>query len=233
MSGHFLLLGSGEFLPWSSEAERYALGLDKREGSVAVLATASAPEGDQVFDRWGGMALAHYESLGVPARLIELKTRQDASRADLILSIDGASMLFFSGGNPVYLSRTLDGTPFLDAITRSLAAGAVFAGCSAGALVAGARAARPVGPAFRHVGLDLIPHVRFGVHWNRMPGFLPGLREFIVSGGDGTDCFVGIDENTAMVGDGTNWRVFGLGEVEVRGPGQRTRFRAGDEFSLA
>lgn len=101
MSGHFLLLGSGEFLPWSSEAERYALGLDKREGSVAVLATASAPEGDQVFDRWGGMALAHYESLGVPARLIELKTRQDASRADLILSIDGASMLFFSGGNPV------------------------------------------------------------------------------------------------------------------------------------
>lgn len=66
-----------------------------------------------------------------------------------------------------------------------------------------------------------------------MPGFLPGLREFIVSGGDGTDGFVGIDENTAMVGDGTNWRVFGLGEVEVRGPGQRTRFRAGDEFSLA
>lgn len=142
-------------------------------------------------------------------------------------------MLFFSGGNPVYLARTLDGTPFLDAITRLLAAGAVFAGCSAGAMVTGARAERPVGPAFRHVGLGLIPHVRFGVHWNRMPGFIPGLKEFVVSGGDRADRFVGIDENTAMVGDGTSWRVFGLGEVEVRGPGQRTRSRAGDEFSLA
>jgi cyanophycinase len=233
MSGHFLLMGSGEFLPWSSEAERYALGLDRRERSVAVLATASAPEGDQVFDRWGRMALAHYESMEAPARLIGLKTRQDASRADLIAGIDGASMLFFSGGSPVYLAHTLDGTPFLDAITRSLAAGAVFAGCSAGAMVAGARPERPVGPAFRHVGLGLIPHVRFGVHWNRMPGFLPGWKEFVVSGGDRTDRFVGIDENTAMVGDGTNWRVFGLGEVEVRGPGQRIRFRAGDEFGLA
>ncbi|HKF15817.1 MAG TPA: Type 1 glutamine amidotransferase-like domain-containing protein [Candidatus Dormibacteraeota bacterium] len=197
MSGHFLLMGAGEFLPWSNEAELYTLSA-AREGPVAVLATASAPEGERVFERWGEMALTHYQSLGVPARLIELKTRQDASRVDLIAGIKEASMIFFSGGNPVYLGRTLDGTPFLDSIARAVADGAVFAGCSAGAMVAGARAVRPVGPAFRHVGLSLIPHVRFGVHWNRMPGLLPGLREFIVSGGGPADRFVGIDENTAI-----------------------------------
>lgn len=218
--------------PGRTEAELYALSA-AREGPVAVLATASAPEGDGVLERWGEMALTHYRSLGVPARLLELKTRQDASRVDLIAGIEEASMIFFSGGNPVYLARTLEGTRFLDSITRSLADGAVFAGCSAGAMVAGARAVRPVGPAFRSVGLGLIPHVRFGVHWNRMPGLLPGLKEFIVSGGDPADRFVGIDENTAIVGDGTRWRVFGLGGIEVRGPDGRARFRSGDDFSLA
>jgi cyanophycinase len=229
--GRFLLMGSGEFLPWSAEAERFALGPAATGGPVVLLATASAPEGDRVFDGWGTMGLAHFESLGLKARRVQLKTREDASRADLIDSIEDASMVFFSGGNPAYLARTLDGTPFLDAITEVLAAGAVFAGCSAGAMVAGARAARPVGPAYRYVGLGLIPRVRFGVHWNRMPGFLP--KESIVSGGNQSDSFIGIDESTAIVGDGTSWRVFGLGNAEVRRLGRHTKYRAGEEFSLA
>lgn len=227
----FLLMGSGEFLPWSAEAERYALGPAARRGPVAIMATASAPEGDRIFDAWGAMGLAHFESLGLKVRLVQLKTRNDASRSDLIDTIEDASMVFLSGGNPAYLARTLEGTSFLNALTKVLAAGAVFAGCSAGAMIAGARAARPVGPAYRYVGLGLIPRVRFGVHWNRMPGFLP--KESIVSGGDRADTFIGIDESTAIVGDGTSWRVFGLGSAEVRRLGRHTKYRAGEEFSLA
>jgi cyanophycinase len=224
-------MGSGEFLPWSAEAERYALGPAATHGPVAVLATASAPEGDRVFDSWGTMGLAHFETLGLGARLVQLKTREDALRSDLIDNIKDASMFFFSGGNPAYLARTLDGTPFLDALTQALAGGAVFAGCSAGAMVAGARAARPVGPGYRYAGLGLISGVRFGVHWNRLPAFLP--KEAFVSGGDPSDMFIGIDESTAIVGDGTSWRVFGLGSAEVRRLGRHTKYRAGEEFSLA
>ena len=227
----FLLMGSGEFLPWSAGAEIFALGPTATGGPVALLATASAPEGDRVFDGWGAMGLAHFESLGLEARPVQLKTRHDAYRADLIDSIEGASMFFFSGGNPAYLARTLEGTPFLSAINNALAGGAVFAGCSAGAMVAGARAARPLGPGYRYVGLGMIPRVRFGVHWNRMPAFLP--KESIVSGGDRSDSFIGIDESTAIVGDGTSWRVFGLGNAEVRLLGRHTKYGAGEEFSLA
>ncbi len=72
----FLLLGSGEFLPWSEEAERYVIG-PAPAGPVAVLPTASAPEGDEVFDRWGRMALTHYAKLGVQARS---RRREDARR---------------------------------------------------------------------------------------------------------------------------------------------------------
>ena len=224
----FLLLGSGEFMPWSAEAETFALG--DRPGPVAVLATASAPEGDAVFDRWGRLAADHYAEAGREARILALKSREDAHSPELVAALAGAAMVFFSGGNPVYLGRTLEGTPFLDALTSLLADGAVYAGCSAGAMVAGARA-RARGPEFRRIGLGIVPQARFGVHWNRMPGFLPGLKQFIVAGGGHT--FIGIDENTAIAGDGSTWRVFGAGGVEVSSAHGRRRFRAGDEFVSA
>jgi cyanophycinase-like exopeptidase len=228
----FLLLGAGEFLPWSEEAERHVLGATLRSGPVAILPTASAPEGDAVFDRWAQMGLDHYAQLGLQARVVALKTRADASMPEVVAAIDDASMAFFSGGNPAYLARTIDATPFLEALTRALAHGMVFAGCSAGAMVAGARVGSTRGPGFRSAGLGLVANVRFGVHWNRVPG-LPGLKRFMTAGSEPTDAFVGIDEMTAIAGDGERWRVFGAGRVEVRRPDGRFFFAAGDEFSLA
>jgi hypothetical protein len=45
----FLLMGSGEFEPWSDEIEAAALG--GRTGPVVVLPTASSTEGEEVFGR--------------------------------------------------------------------------------------------------------------------------------------------------------------------------------------
>lgn len=227
----FLLLGAGEFLPWSADAERHALER-ARGGPVAVLPTASAPEGEAVFDRWMAMGIAHYQEMGVEARPVHLRSREDAAKREVLTALDGVSMFFFSGGNPLHLARVLEGTPALDALREGMAAGAVFAGCSAGAMVAGARA-EGRGPAFWRVGLGLIPNTRFGVHWNRMPGFLPGLKEFLIAGAGRGQNFIGIDEGTAISGDGSTWRVFGRGGVDVRSPGGRARYAAGREFSVA
>ena len=228
----FLLLGAGEFLPWSAEAELHVLST-ARPGPVAVLPTASALEGEKVFQRWAGMALAHYEEMGVEARVVPLRDREDASDQAVLEMLAGAGMFFFSGGNPQHLARVLDGTPVLEALLAGLHDGAVFAGCSAGAMVAGARGDGR-GPAFWHVGLGLLTNVRFGVHWNRMPGYLPGLKELLVSGSrHGERHFIGIDEGTAIAGDGVRWRVFGGGGAEVRTGGERRRYAAGEEFELA
>lgn len=227
----FLLLGAGEFLPWSGEAERHVLST-ARPGPVAVLPTASALEGETAFQRWAGMGLAHYEEIGVEAHVVPLRHREDASDPEVLAGLAGASMFFFSGGNPQHLAQVLDGTPVLDALLTALRDGAVFAGCSAGAMVAGARGTGR-GPAFWHVGLGLLPNVRFGVHWNRMPGHLPGLKEFLVSGTrHGEHHFIGIDEGTAIAGDGLRWRVFGAGGADVRTDGERRRYLAGEEFEL-
>ncbi|MGZ4115373.1 MAG: Type 1 glutamine amidotransferase-like domain-containing protein [Actinomycetota bacterium] len=227
--GSFLLLGSGEFEPWSAEPERDVLGGRTGDGPVLILPTASAPEGDDVFDRWASMGLEHYASIGVPARVVPLKVRADAERPDLVEELRDASLVFFSGGSPRYLADTLAGTPFWTAVLAALGRGAVYAGCSAGAMVAGRRPSHRPGIGSRWMaGLDLVPHVRFGAHWNRMR-YLPGFRG--ASGATDTGWFVGIDERTAILGDGQRWRVYGVGAVEVRADGEKRSFRAGESFA--
>src|SRR5262245_63445341 len=56
----FLLLGSGEFEPWTHDVESRVLAEASGDGSVVILPTASAPDGDAVFDRWAKMGLDHY-----------------------------------------------------------------------------------------------------------------------------------------------------------------------------
>ncbi len=133
----FLLLGSGEFEPWSAEPERAALAAAP-DGPVLVIPTASATEGDAVFDRWATMGLEHYTSMGLAAQVLPMKVRDDAERAEHVEAIDAASMLFFSGGKPPHLAQVLDGTPVWDAIGRALAAG-----CDAGLAQGRVSAAMP------------------------------------------------------------------------------------------
>jgi cyanophycinase-like exopeptidase len=227
----FLLLGSGEFEPWSEEAERAAVG--EADPTVAILPTASAPEGDAVFERWASMGLAHYRAMGWEARVLPVKTREDAEREDIAASLEHVGMVFLSGGNPKFLGSTIAGTRLWGALVRALDRGAAFAGCSAGAMVVSqsreqARERR-VGASWTF-GLGLIPHVAFGVHWDRMSK-VPGLRWWVTSRVSETSWFVGIDERTAILGDGVEWEVFGSGGAEVRGPGVRATFRAGERFA--
>jgi cyanophycinase len=226
----FLLMGAGEFEPWSEGVERVAL--QGRPQMVTVCPTASAPEGDAVFDRWAGMALEHYASMDMEARVAPLKRREDADRPEAMASLEGAGMVFFSGGNPRFLADTLDGTAFWSAILAAIDRGLVFAGCSAGAMVAGRRTReRPRMGSMWAAGLGLVDDGAFGAHWDRMR-FIPGMLPFVRSrAGDGW--FAGIDERTAILGDGRSWRVYGLGTVVLRLEGRSRTLRSGETFSTS
>jgi cyanophycinase len=223
----FLLLGSGEFEPWTDEVERAAL--EGRQRVVAVAPTASAPEGDAVYDRWASMALEHYATMDVDARILPLKRRDDADGDAAIAALDGVGMVFFSGGNPRYLADTLRGSRFLAALLARLDDGVVFAGCSAGAMVAGRdpRSRPRIGSTWAS-GLGLVPGGSFGAHWDRVR-FIPGMRPFVMSRADG-GWFAGIDERTAILGDGVSWRVYGKGSVSLREDGRTSTLRAGETF---
>jgi cyanophycinase len=220
----FGLLGSGEFLPWSSEVDRRVIRSSRStpSGAPAVLIApaASAPEGDAVFDDWARRGLEHFRSAGIGAEVLQLKRRDDALDPDILEPLRHASLVYFSGGNPAYLSQILSGTPFWRTLVEELDRGLGYIGCSAGVACLGSRApdsaaSTPTAPEAWTAGLDLFPRTMFGPHWDRLDIYVPGLRDWFVRALPPGHDLVAIDEETALVGDGVRWEVVGRGGVSI------------------
>jgi cyanophycinase len=231
----FGLLGSGEFEPWAAEVDR--LLLDRaRPGCVLILPTASAPEGDHVFDGWGRKGLDHYGSQGIEAQVLPLKSHADASGPKLVAALDGAAMVFLSGGNPRFLADTLAGSAFWSAVQQHLDRGLAYAGCSAGMAALGELAPdtgfRTTGRDGLRPGLRLFPGTNFAPHWDTVETYRPGLRAVLVEA-LGHHRLVAVDERTALVGEADRWTVVGAGSVHVLAGGKWRHVPAGAPVALA
>jgi cyanophycinase len=210
-------LGAGEFQPWHAEVD--ALLLDDRAGQVLVLATASAPEGEAVYNGWRRKGEAHFSEAGVPVLAPDLRRREDAFHADFVSLLDDAALVFFSGGNPAYVASVLIGSPFWATLWERLTDGrTAYAGCSAGVACLS-------DPTFDSAatdpssvwapGLGVFPSTLFAPHWDTIDQWRPGAQDFIAGAVPAAGVVVGLDEDTALVGDGEHWRVLGLGGVHV------------------
>jgi len=115
----YAFLGAGEFEDWHTDVDRSLL--EGRSGPVLVFATASAPEGDEVYQSWVDKGLAHYAAAGIDAVAPWLRTREDAHDPAIVAQVDEAAMVFFSGGNPAYLAKVLLGSPVWDRIRERVA----------------------------------------------------------------------------------------------------------------
>jgi len=174
------------------------------------------------------MGLEHYSSLGLQVHALPVRTREDADQPEYAQTAGAASLIFFSGGNPEYLARSLEHTRLWTAILSALGQGAVFGGCSAGAMIAGT--AERTGPArgrFRFTGgLGLCPGDVFGVHWDSP--FMRILRPAFIRRVPPGHRLIGIAERTAILTVEGGWKVFGVGGVEVRDGLIRRSYRAGE-----
>jgi cyanophycinase len=230
------LLGSGEFLPWSEPVDRRLVAEADGDGRVLILSTASAPEGKDVFERWGSLGLAHFSRLDIPAEVLDLRSREDADDPRLLARIDGASAVYFSGGNPAYLSATLADTDFLDALLKQLDRGMAYSGCSAGVAclneITFDSDTTDVDQVFKP-GLGLVPRAFFAPHWDIVDTWMPGASEFIVASVPEGSIFIGLDEDTAMIGPGSSWEVAGKSGIHVKKDDAWATYRNGDRFELA
>lgn len=59
------------------------------------------------------------------------------------------------------------------------------------------------------------------------------MREFAEAQVPDDCALLAVDEETAVVGDGTTWQVLGRGAVRVGRAGRWRRHRAGERFTLA
>jgi cyanophycinase-like exopeptidase len=209
----FALLGSGEFDPWSAVVDRWLLERATGDGRVLVIPTASAAEGDDVFDMWAGKGLSHYQGLGISAEVVPLHTRADADRPELAAMLQGASVAYFSGGNPAYLAAVLRDSSFWGTLTVERARGMAYAGCSAGVACLGDLAPDSASGSFDQdtwkPGLSVFPGIWFGPHWDALDSFVPGLVDFIVASVPAGETLLGIDEETALLGHDVEWTVAG------------------------
>lgn len=200
-------MGSGEFTT-ATEAVDIAL-LDGREQRVVFLPTAAAPEGEERLGYWVDLGRTHYRRLGVAATPLLVLDREDADRSELAAQVEGAGLVYLSGGDPTYLARTLVGSRVGDAILAAWRGGAALAGCSAGAIaltdsVPDIRRRRPTVP-----GLGVVRALMVIPHFDRIERWAPGVVERAVEAIPEGTRLVGVDEDTAIVGGPDEWRVMG------------------------
>ena len=237
MNGLIALVGSGEYLPIMNEIDRHLLAsvdTNGRAPHVVCLATAAGQEGDASVNRWLNMGTEHFKALGAEVTAARIIDRESADDPQWETDLENADLIYFSGGNPMYLYETMQGSRAWIAAQKAWSRGAVYAGCSAGAMILAQKV-----PNFRAAGLTaqdafrLIPATFVIPHFDRMRGlwsaYLFGVRRQLKN-----DQFIlGVDEDTALVGKlNGNWQVMGQGQAHIITRDVQQDFDAGQEVTL-
>jgi cyanophycinase len=240
MPGPVALVGAGEFLAPMVELDRGLLTATGRDRPrVAILPTASAPDGEATFHTWAEMGVQHFVALGAEVEPVLVRSIADGHDAAALQAIGEADVIYLSGGHPRHLLSVLRGSPLGGAIRAAHARGAVVAGCSAGAMtivgrtmdfrfIPRLRLPLPF-PVRWPTGLCLVDGVAVLPHYDAWPEpFAAAVALQAPRGG----VLLGIDEETAAVGRNGAWQVYGRGRVTVWRGRHRERFRKGDAFRL-
>src|SRR6186997_671013 len=111
MPGPVALVGAGEFLPAMADLDAELLASTGRaRPRVAILPTASFPDGEDVFQRWAAMGVTHFGELGAEVEPVLVRDRAGADDPAAAQAVGEADLVYLSGGKPSYLMITLDGT---------------------------------------------------------------------------------------------------------------------------
>lgn len=231
MTGPLALVGSGEYLPVMADVERDLIA--GRPPRYVQIPTAAAHEGAASLERWVALGREQAERLGVEAVPVVVHNRTEADDPALAAQLEGAGLVYLSGGSPTLLAKALRGTAVGAAIEAAWRGGAALAGCSAGAM-----ALTEWVPSLRRPGVDpvqglgLVPHLRVIPHFDRFERWMPDLvGRYLARAPEGT-AVVGIDEDTALVWSAGRWTVQGQRDVWLLGTDGRSPHPAGSEVDL-
>lgn len=190
---------------------------------VVVLPTAAAGQNPSKAAQNG---VSHFGGLGADASGLMVLQADDANDEALLSPVDDAHLLYFTGGDPGHLLETLEGSLLLRKVRQAVERGAIFAGSSAGAMVAGSwmryrRWRKALGIAS---GLATLPH-----HERSDPDAVAeDLRGSAPSG----VTVLGVDAMTCCLAGTGGWKVLGAGAVTVYSGGGWTRFESGERLPI-
>jgi len=235
MNGLIALVGSGEYLPVMEAVDRHLLGSLNTNGDkprVICLPTAAGREGDESVNRWSNMGLQHFGSLGADVTALPIIDRESANNEEYASLLERADLIYFSGGNPGYLYETMIDSRAWNAARRAWARGAIYAGCSAGAMILAKRM-----PSFRLMktqeGFGIVPAEYIIPHFDAFPVVWKPMVTLLQKQLKDGQRMIGIDEDTALVGSlQGEWKVMGKSEAHVFTREGKTTYKSGDVVPL-
>jgi cyanophycinase len=233
MLGPLALVGSGEFLAEMEPIDRALLAAAGRTtGYALIVPTASALEPGMPAE-WADRGIRHFrDRLGIEAKAALIMDRAEADGRFVPL-VHGARLVYFSGGNPRYLTETMAGTPFWSAVAGAWRDGAVLAGCSAGAMMLGQTIQNIVGrPGGWVDGLGVLPGMAVIPHFDRIEHYRPGALAAVRGQRQPAITLLGIDELTALLWLDDVWSVEGAGSVLVISDEGEQRYGSGASVAL-
>jgi cyanophycinase len=189
----------------------------KQEGPLIVL-TAATDYPEEV----GAAYLSTFRRLNFnDVRVVDIKNRDDANRLDYGNGIQDCSCIFFTGGDQLKITSLIGGTYLLESLKTAYKNGVLIVGTSAGAsclcstmIVSGIDDESPRKCTIKMApGLDIIRGVLIDQHFAQR-GRIGRLLNAVAQNPEIVG--VGIDENTAVVIEGSStFRVIGSGAVTI------------------
>ena len=236
MNGLIALVGAGEYLSVMDDVDRHLLDSVKAVGRaprVVCLPTAAGQEGPESVGRWSRMGLEHFKALGADVSAVPIIDKESADDPQYEPLLESADLIYFSGGNPGYLYQTMNGSRAWLAAQKAWDRGAVYAGCSAGAMILAKQM-----PNFRLAGTSngfgVVPAAYVIPHFDKMPAPFKAMANVLLKGLSEGGFALGIDENTALVGKiGGEWKVMGRSKVYKMTRKGSQSFSAGEIVPLA
>lgn len=227
--GRLLIIGGAEDRCCGAGLLERFVELSGGDDARIVLVTTATDEPEQVHADYERV----FRKLGVTdTRELRLRGRGDADGDAAAATLDGATGVFFSGGDQSRL-RTLVGSRVNDLLEERLSDSLIVAGTSAGATAMGrtmilggagpdvSAATVRTGP-----GLGLLPHALIDMHFGER-GRLPRLLSAIAL--DPDHLGVGLDENNGILVDDAGFDVLGSGVTTVVDAEDATVVHAADD----
>jgi cyanophycinase len=233
--GAVALVGSGEYLIQMQEIEADLLhrGISRGKSNTYIqIPTGAGQESADRIEFWKERGAAQAERMGATCHFLPILKREDAFNPQYIEEVTNAGLIYFSGGDPGYITEVFEGTPLWEKIKQEFNSGSSLAGCSAGAMAFGSKI---VGLRISHAqsGLGLIPEIEVIPHYDKFLGWVPDRIASIALRSDEGTYLLGIDEDTALVLT-DKWRVQGRAKVHVlKGLAESPQtFTSGEEITL-
>jgi cyanophycinase len=214
--GALALVGSGEYLIQMQEIETDLLhrGISRGKSKRYIqIPTGAGQEGADRIEFWKERGAAQAKRIGAECKFLPILKRDDAFNPQYIEAVTNAGLIYFSGGDPGYITEVFEGTPLWEKVKSEFFSGSSLAGCSAGAMAFGSKIVG-IRKSLAQSGLGLIPEVEVIPHYDKFLGWVPDRIASIALRSDKGTYLLGIDEDTALVLT-DKWRVHGRSKVHV------------------